>query len=333
MFDYKNMSFNGVEVAYATLPMYMLNAAVLDGRLTASEKLVFIRLMAYASAVNSCSFGITNAWVEKNTGLSKKTVSRALASLLDHGYLDGKGIVYAAPPTEAKRTAVKDCFTVERKQPPRPQPSVQVDIFGYDTEIAEQKTETITDIAGELNDILRSLGSVKKVKSTGQIVQKSGQNSQIDGQNSPPYITIPNNNQKLNTPTESAEKPAAKKQTEQSEKSGVLFSTPSKGFVEKSKPKPLASFLPTAGLAKGQTVSVGKMAAKLSSQHTSYIATALQRMNVTSQSERQRYTDEIAYAATQGAFSETYTHTPLKAIRACLNLVEAGKWRANAGMY
>lgn len=80
-------------------------------------------------------------------------------------------------------------------------------------------------------------------------------------------------------------------------------------------------------------MAIGKPLASLSPQHTSYIATALQRMKVTSPQERKRYTDEIAYAATQGAFAQTYRHTPLKAIRACLNLVEAGKWRANAGMY
>ena len=182
------------------------------------------------------------------------------------------------------------------------------------------------NIGDQLNDLLKSLGSTKKVGKkvspsetpVEKMSQPSGQKVPQLGKNVPPYITIPKNNQKENTPAPSVAV-------------GMLPSTSSRGFVEPSRPKPLASFLPTLG--KGQTVAIGKPLGNLSQQHTSYIATALQRMKVTSPSERKRYTDEIAYAATQGAFAQTYRHTPLKAIRACLNLVEAGKWRANGGVY
>jgi hypothetical protein len=82
-----------------------------------------------------------------------------------------------------------------------------------------------------------------------------------------------------------------------------------------------------------QGFTTGKTKTKLDGKQTAYIETALIRMKVTSPSERARYQSEIAYAATQGAFSETFSHTPLKAIRACLNLVEAGRWKPNVGMY
>ena len=340
MFDYKTFSYQGTPVSYAVVPMYMLNIIMNDSRLTQSAFKVFMRLMAYASSVNSCQFKITHAWLEKNTNLSDKTVSRAMAQLKEYGYVNDDGIVYSVPPQESSRATVKQSLPVQ------PVPSVQVlpqkslheaDIGLLKPDIGflacnEQVaiTESL-DVAGELNDILRALGSVKKVKSTPQTVQTTPQNSGFTPQNSDPYITIPNNNLLKNTPTASGDKVAAKKPTQPADQSGLLFSASQKGFVEKTQPKPLASFIPTLG--KNQTVAIGKSTTVLSPQHTSYIATALQRMNVTSPQERKRYTDEIAYAATKGAFAQTYRHTPIKAIRACLNLVEAGKWRANAGMY
>ena len=62
MFDHKTMTYNGTAVAYATLPMYMLNIVMLDDQLTPAAKLVFVRLMAYASAVGVSFFGITAPW-------------------------------------------------------------------------------------------------------------------------------------------------------------------------------------------------------------------------------------------------------------------------------
>ena len=365
MFDHKTMTYNGTAVAYATLPMYMLNIVMLDDQLTPAAKLVFVRLMAYASAVGVSFFGITAPWVQKNTGLCRKTVSRSLELLTQHGYLNENGLVYAEPPKDAKRGVVKQFL------PTQSVPSVQVHHFadatkmvvpdispkalevdlGIDLENTDDldlsidfdidqalttdlgldldlnvNLEQDVNIGDQLNDLLKSLGSTKKVGKkvspsetpVEKMSQPSGQKVPQLGKNVPPYITIPKNNQKENTPAPSVAV-------------GMLPSTSSRGFVEPSRPKPLASFLPTLG--KGQTVAIGKPLGNLSQQHTSYIATALQRMKVTSPSERKRYTDEIAYAATQGAFAQTYRHTPLKAIRACLNLVEAGKWRANGGVY
>jgi hypothetical protein len=63
-----------------------------------------------------------------------------------------------------------------------------------------------------------------------------------------------------------------------------------------------------------------------------YMETALQRMRVGA-GQIEVYMDEITFSLTKGAFAETFAQCPMKAVRACLNIVEAGKWRPNAGMY
>ena len=347
MFDHKTMTYNGEHVSYATMPMYMLSEINQHADLTPAAKLVFMLLMAYASAANSCQFKITNKWVEDRTALSDKTVSRALAQLRKHGYVNDNGIVFGEPSAKQRRVPAGNRAAGTRNQQATPHgdarvtqttlsatttpvPSVQVNHFPDATKMVDD-----TDVNAQANAMLASLGIRKKVVISGaktpDILSNGGTFVQTKtDKKSAHIITIPNNTLLKNTPTASSDKPAPKKQPVQNEPSGLFSSPSASGFVENTKPKPLASFIPTLG--KNQTVAIGKPAS-LSPQHTSYIATALTRMNVTSPSERKRYLDEIAYAATQGAFSETYRHTPLKAIRACLNLVEAGKWRANGGMY
>jgi len=291
-----------------------------DARLTDSAKNVFIRLMSYASSKRTHLFYITATWVAVRTGICIKTAQRALQLLKATGYVNDEGIVMPDPLPEqkAQRATVKQSLTVKPVQP-----TVQVDHFPDAKKMIEAvaNSDTLPDVSSELNDILRSLGSSKKI---GQIVktnpkpqdnlsQTAGQFVQQEGQMFPSHITIPNKQSKI------------KQSSTPSVTVGVLPSTSSRGFVEKSKPKPLASFL--------QSVQVGKPKPALHGKHSAYIETALKRMMVTSPSERARYQSEIAYAATQGAFSDTYRHTPLKAIRACLNLVEAGRWKPNAGMY
>jgi hypothetical protein len=348
MFDYKTMTYQGEHVSYATMPMYVFKQVNQHPDLTPAAKNLFFVLMAYASSVNSCQFKITNKWLEENTSLTDKTVTRALKQLRVFGFVNEEGIVYGKPPAnqlratsttaraavaqQQKRIYQNDASSVQITQNvTTPVPSVQVNHFPDATKMVDS-----TDISAQANAMLASLGIRKKVVIADTKTQDNFSNTPENVHNkngimSAPIITIPNNTLLKNTPTESAEKPAAKKPTQPNEKSGLLFSASQKGFVEKTQPKPLASFVPKIGA--GSTVVIGKPLGSLSQQHTSYIATALGRMNVTSPSERKRYTDEIAYAATKGAFAQTYRHTPLKAIRACLNLVESGKWRANGGMY
>jgi hypothetical protein len=273
-------------------------------------------------------------------------VARSLAQLKELGYITKTGIDLGAPqPKQVRATAngyanhhrqavaqttnKTQSVTVNHLEPvlevvTPTQQTVQVQQFG--------NTEALTDVSSELNDILRSLGSTKKVgqkvqpvekpadkipQPCGQIVQKDGQKGTSSGQKGTFHITNNINKQKENKQNSTPSVTVGKV--------GLLPSASQRGFVEPSKPKSLATML--------QSFATGKQKPALHGKQTAYIETALQRMKVTSHSERARLQSEIAYAATQGAFSETYSHTPLKAIRACLNLVESGRWKANVGMY
>lgn len=324
MYDFRTNANDGTVMSYATIPMYALDIVQTDTRLTDSAKNVFIRLMAYASGKRTHLFYITATWVAVRTGICIKTAQRALQLLKSTGYVNDEGIVMPDPLPEqkAQRVAVPKIGTsvvVSKMETVQPavKESLTAESFG--------NSEALADVSGELNDILRSLGSTKKVTKpsgqTVQIMQKQqdnlsqpiGQFVPEEGQMFSSHITILNKQSKI------------KHSSTPSVTVGVLTSTSSRGFVEPTKPKSLATML--------QSFTTGKPKTKLDGKQTAYIETALIRMKVTSPSERARYQSEIAYAATQGAFSETYRHTPLKAIRACLNLVEAGRWKANGRMY
>jgi hypothetical protein len=47
--------------------------------------------------------------------------------------------------------------------------------------------------------------------------------------------------------------------------------------------------------------------------------------------QSEQYFDEISYSITKGAFSAS--DNQMKAVRACLKIIESGKWRSPAGMY
>lgn len=350
MLDLRTMTFNGVAQSYFTMPMYLMENLSTDKYLTSSAIYIYIRLFAYASCVNTTQFGITIAWVAKNTGLSRKTVERSLALLAEHGYVNQEGICVGEPQSKQLRATAKNHHvgggSVAQKFAQNPALGVTVNHFEQSLEVVAQpavkdsltaepvisKMETEQDQSIDLNALLRSLGSTKRVgqkvvtavepaekvrqndqKPVDKMSHSIGQNVLKVGQNDALHITIQDKQSKI------------KHSSTPSVTVGVLPVAKAKGVVEPTKPKSLATML--------QSFTTGKPKPALHGKHSAYIETALKRMMVTSPSERARYQSEIAYAATQGAFSETYSHTPLKAIRACLNLVEAGRWRANAGMY
>jgi co-chaperonin GroES (HSP10) len=331
MYDFRTNTHDGNAMSYATLPMFALDIVQADARLTDSAKNVFIRLMAYASAKRTHLFYITATWVAVRTGICSKTAQRALQLLKATGYVNDEGIVMPEPQAEqkAQRAPVLKVGTsvvVSKMETAKQTVKESLTIETSKQESTLDVQDQTLDISNQLNSMLRMLGSTKKVtKPTGQTVQviqkqqdnlskTTGQFVQQEGQMFPSHITIPNKQSKI------------KHSSTPSVTVGLLPSTSSSGFVEPTKPKSLASLL--------QSFTTGKLKPPtLDGKQTAYIDTALRRMNVTSTSERERYTTEIAYAATQGAFSETYSHTPLKAIRACLNLVETCRWKPNAGMY
>lgn len=350
MLDLRNMTFNGDKEAYCKLPIYLFQNLANDKRLTSSSVHIFLRLFAYASCVYSGDFIITEAWVAKETGLNRKTVARSLTQLKELGYITKTGIDLGAPQPKQLRATAKGYANHHRQavaQTENHVPSVTVNHLEPVLEVATPTVkESLTaepvvnsdnlpqqDHSVDLNAMLRSLGSTKRVgqkvqpvekpadkmpQQCGQIVQKDGQKGTSSGQKGTFHLTNNINKQKENKQNSTPSVTVGKV--------GLLPSTSSRGFVEPSKPKSLATLLQSFTTGKPKTPT-------LDGKQTAYIETALKRMMVTSPSERARYQSEIAYAATQGAFSETYSHTPLKAIRACLNLVESGRWKANVGMY
>jgi DNA-binding Lrp family transcriptional regulator len=341
------MTYNGEPLAYCTIPMYIMQNMAEDKNLTSSAIVVYLRLLAYASCVNTGKFVITIAWVAKNTGLSRKTVERSLNMLKELGYITHEGLNFGEPKSKQTRETAKGYADYRHKAVATTNtPSVTVNHLDPVLEVVSQPAvkESLTaepvvnsdtlqqDQSIDLNALLRSLGSTKRVgqkvvtavesaekvrqndpKPVDKMTHSIGQNVSQIGQNDALHINNPNKQSKI------------KHSSTPSVTVGLLPSTSPRGFVEPSKPKSLATML--------QGFATGKPKPALHGKQTAYIETALQRMKVTSPSERARLQSEIAYAATQGAFSDTYSHTPLKAIRACLNLVESGRWKPNAGMY
>lgn len=374
MYNFHTNSYNGVEVAYATLPMYMLNLVNQDASLNSSEKLVFIRLMAYASAKNSTSFGITAQWVADNTGLNRNTASRALTNLRKAGYVDEDGIVYQAPPETAQRAtnprkprinerpttkAVVSSVYVEQKPVTPITPATVVDSVGAFAvaETMAKTTETVeTSNIDDINEMFRKMGirktftqdSLTRTEATPKQEEPAQEEAEIMPQTvaepaqkqaepmphfeqtmphfvaSMPqtiasHITIPHKQSKNNTPTADADV-------------GVLSDSAFVGFVGMQVPTQTTNARRSNRAMSMAEVIAGKPKS-LNYQQEAYIETALKRMNVTSAMERERYLSEIGYAVTKGSYHATYQDAPLKAIRACLNLVERGNWRHPAGMY
>ena len=357
MFDFKNNSFNGVEVAYATLPMYMFNVISLDNGLTTAAKLVFIRLMAYASAKHSTTFGITPSWLADNTGLNRATVSRALSLLRQHGYVDDDGIVMCAPPEKAQRVSNKSApskvvhkviHSVNVFQESQvEQPSVQINPIPEISNVVD--AEDMDDRAQKAAQ-LRALMGIRSRVNPSVDVQNCTSTQEKDAtfctndvrksdkmfEKAASHITIPNNNHLLNTPCDSTEPTT-----------GVFCDSPQSGSVRtvvnasQTKSKHVSSFLPSfekPKTAQGNpvqpvaSVSIGNVISKnskLTRKTTAYIESALIRMRANT-ADRERYADEIGYACTRGSFAAT---EPLKAVRACLNIIERGAWTAPAGMY
>ncbi len=352
MYNFQSNSYNGVEVAYATLPMYMLNIVSQDTNLTSASKLVFIRLMAYASAKNNTSFGITAQWVADNTGLNRNTVSRALTLLRLQKYINDDGIVYQAPPEKVPRVNVPKISANKTAKPvvdrvcEENKPATdEVKIVKEEPVKAQEKRE----IPANGLAMLIAMG-IKKRQPTPQndavVIEKDPEPmpqtvaEMLENVAEPmphfeqpmletiapmletiaSHITIPNNNLLNNTPTANADAV------------GLFSDSASVGFVAgpgaTSKTNARRSNRPMsmAEIFSGKPKTLKR-------NEEAYIESALKRMNVTSASERERYTAEIGYSSTQGTYTATYTEAPMKAIRACLNLVERGAWKHPVGMY
>jgi hypothetical protein len=340
MYDFSQHTYNGEAVAYAALPNYLLDLIDADASLTPTAKLIYLRLLRYAAYKKQTTFIITMAWLSERLQLNRKTVAAGLSLLKTHGYLTDEGIVIPAPATISTGARQAPCSHNSKQAKvtlaaihTNPQPSIK-----------ESATTNTTAIDPSLvQNLLASVGSVKKVKTpttganndnqrpnlTTADVQNlpitdhaKGKKVASDVQNLPiqcpknghSILTIPNNNQENNN-----QRPSA----------GLLPCCASSRTVECKQPSVTVQHR-KSGIAQSAAQLLGTGKTNLPYKTQAYIESALIRMKA-STVERERYLDEISYSINKGAFASN--RNPLKAVRACLNLIERGQWKPPAGMY
>lgn len=93
MYNFNAHTLNGMPVNYSQIPNFALDTVEMDTRLNATAKLIYSRLLRYASLIKKTSFKITASWLSDNLAIDRNTVSRALKSLKTHGYLNDNGII------------------------------------------------------------------------------------------------------------------------------------------------------------------------------------------------------------------------------------------------
>jgi hypothetical protein len=180
-------------------------------------------------------------------------------------------------------------------------------------------------------------GIIDSVMADVKITQPEVKITHETGKNYPPHITNLETSFKNNIPAhEQAPNLVATKNT--GNDVGMFSNHAKRGNVGNGTTEPSPTS-PVVGSTKQITVKGTDVVAAAKALHggklrylNRYMETALQRMRVGA-GQIEVYMDEITYSLTKGAFAETFAQCPMKAVRACLNIVEAGKWRPNAGMY
>lgn len=337
MYDFSQHTYNGEAVAYAALPNYLLDLIDADASLTPTAKLIYFRLLRYAAYKKSTSFIITMAWLSERLQLNRKTVAAGLSLLKTHGYLTDEGIVIPAP----------SIISTGARQAPCSQNSKQAKVtLAAMHPKPEHKTDTsatnTTIDPSVVQNLLASVGSIKKVKTPTILVNDNqqpnlttadvqnlpmsdhttGKKVASDVQNLPTkcpktghsILTIPNNK-----PENNNQRPSA----------GLLPNSASSRSVDATQPSVSVQHR-KSGIAQSAAQLLGTGKTNLPYKTQAYIESALIRMKAGT-TERERYLDEISYSVTKGAFSRN--SNPLKAVRACLNLIERGQWKPPAGMY
>jgi hypothetical protein len=93
MYNFAAHTLNGVAVSYSSLPNFALDIIERDERLTLASKLIYIRLLRYASMIKQTAFKITGSWLVQNVVIDRRTVSRSIVQLKQCGYMTDNGIV------------------------------------------------------------------------------------------------------------------------------------------------------------------------------------------------------------------------------------------------
>lgn len=345
MYDFSQHTYNGEAVAYASLPNYLLDLIDADASITPTAKLIYFRLLRYAAYKKSTTFIITMAWLSERLQLNRKTVAAGLSLLKTHGYLTDEGIVIPAPSTMSTGARQAPCSpNLTQKQAKVTLAAIDCKLQPSAQKAATPNTNTVVIDPSVVQNLLASVGSIKKIKTP--TIGASDDNQQpnlttTDVQNLPitdhtsgkkvasdvqilpiqcsknghSILTIPNNK-----PENNNQRPSA----------GLLPNSASRRTVDSNQPSVSVQHR-KSGIAQSAAQLLGKSKTnRLPYKTQAYIESALIRMKAGS-SERERYLDEISYSVTQGTFASN--SNPLKAVRACLNLIERGQWKPPAGMY
>lgn len=340
MYDFSQHTYNGEAVTYAALPNYLLDLIDADASLTPTAKLIYFRLLRFAAYKKQTTFIITMAWLSERLQLNRKTVAAGLSLLKSHGYLTDEGIIIPAPSIISTGARQASC------SPNLTQKQAKVSLAAMHPK-PEHKTDTsatnTTIDPSVVQNLLASVGSIKKVKTPTILVNDNqqpnlttadvqnlpmsdhttGKKVASDVQNLPTkcpktghsILTIPNNKPENNNQRRSA---------------GLLPSSASSRTVDATQPSVSVQHR-KSGIAQSAAQLLGTdKTNRLPYKTQAYIESALIRMKAGT-TERERYLDEISYSVTKGAFANN--SNSLKAVRACLNLIERGQWKPPAGMY
>jgi hypothetical protein len=171
MYNFNAHTLNGLPVNYSQIPNFALDTVETDKGLNANAKLVYIRLLRYATLVKKTSFKITASWLSDNLALDRHTVGRALKSLKESGYLNDDGIVLiAGSRLDSPITLVNDTAIVARsmaQNAPTPQPQF----------------DDVDLVRNAQDDIFKTLGIRRKTTATSE--QKGTPDTVEMGQNAP----------------------------------------------------------------------------------------------------------------------------------------------------
>ena len=151
MYNFSAHTLNGVAVSYSSLPNFALDIIERDERLTLASKLIYMRLLRYASMIKQTAFKITGSWLVQNIVIDRGTVSRSIAQLKQYGYLTDKGIVIPDMAGIKKPTHAP----AKTEKAPQAEPIK-----------AAQATPELTTNKHDAADMLRALVGIRKPKAS-----------------------------------------------------------------------------------------------------------------------------------------------------------------------
>jgi hypothetical protein len=303
-YDFNNHSLNGKSVAYCALPFHAIEAAFSHKQLTQTAKNAYIALLSYAAYKNKLTFNITVTWVAEKLAVTRKTAGTALAQLKEFGFANDTGIVIPSTDKVAKSKAANtqpkpkpEQDSVNCENPEQPSIEEQVETFikaGFSRDKAEKM-------------VLRVLEATKnKQENFTQSVSKKYPH------NNTPKVTTQDNLPKQPSNIQPESHFAA---TNYKDK-GQLSSSANARCVKKQDDNSVVAQI---------TKQIKYLNGEKKIRNTkSYVFKSLQRMTVKSNSELERYYNEIIYSIERGF---------IRSIDAALWLIENGRWKHPSGQY